>query len=63
MDPNEKENKSQTPSSNKKVKVKISKNREIKGVGVAGDVVGMDEKLALQYARDGYVTILKKEKA
>ena len=43
----------------KTVKVKIKKNREITGVGKAGDVVPMDEATAKKYERDGYVTILK----
>lgn len=43
----------------KTVKVKINKNREITGVGKAGDVVTMDEAVAKIYQRDGYVTILK----
>lgn len=54
-----KENKLMQPPSNKKVKVKISQNREITGVGKAGDVVFMDEAVAKQYERDGFVTIQK----
>lgn len=56
-----KENKVFTPTTNKAktVKVKINKNREITGVGKAGDVVTMDESVAKIYERDGYVTILK----
>ena len=44
----------------RKVKVKIRQNREIAGVGKAGDVVEMTEADARQYEREGYVTILKK---
>lgn len=57
----EKDNKIFTPTQNKAktVKVKINKNREITGVGKAGDVVSMDEAVAKIYERDGYVTILK----
>ena len=56
-----KDNKIFTPALNKAktVKVKINKNREITGVGKAGDVVTMDEAVAKIYQRDGYVTILK----
>lgn len=54
-----KDNKGFTPKVNKKVKVMISKNRAIEGVGKAGDVVEMDEAVARQYELDGYVTILK----
>lgn len=56
-----KDNKIFTPSLNKAktVKVKINKNREITGVGKAGDVVSMDAAVAKIYERDGYVTILK----
>lgn len=59
-----KQNKAVTPPSNKTmmVKVKINQNRAIKGVGKAGDVVEMTEALAKQYEKDGFVTILKKEK-
>jgi hypothetical protein len=49
------------PSSEKKVKVKISQGRAIKGVGKAGDVVQMDESVAQQYVRDGFVTIVKEK--
>lgn len=49
------------PSSGKKLKVKINQGRAIKGVGTAGDVVQMDESVALQYARDGFVTIVKEK--
>lgn len=56
----EKPNKSFVPPVNKKlVKVMISKNRSIEGVGKAGEIVEMTERLARQYERDGYVTILK----
>lgn len=56
-----KDNKVFSPTQNKTktVKVKINKNREITGVGKAGDVVPMDEATAKNYERDGYVTILK----
>jgi len=56
-----KENKVFEPVLNKAktVKVKINKNREITGVGKAGDVVSIDEAIAKKYERDGYVTILK----
>lgn len=59
-----KQNKAVTPPSNKTmmVKVKINQNRAIKGVGKAGDVVEMAEAIAKQYEKDGFVTILKKEK-
>lgn len=43
----------------RKVKVRINTNREIAGVGKAGDVVSMDEAVAKKYESEGYVTILK----
>jgi hypothetical protein len=43
------------------VKAKIRPGCAITGYGKAGDVVDMPESLALEYERDGYVTILEKE--
>jgi len=57
-----KENKEQQPSANKKVKVKINRNRRITGVGKSGDVVEMTEATAKKYQQEGYVTILEESK-
>lgn len=44
-----------------KVTVKICQGCAITGYGKAGDIVEMPNSLALDYQRDGYVTILEKE--
>lgn len=54
-------NKLWRPSSDKMVKIKINPDRNIPGVGTAGDVVEVSERVAMNFIGQGLATLADKE--
>ncbi len=61
MKKNAPENKLWRPSSDKMVKIKINLDRNIPGVGTAGDVVEESERVAMNFIGQGLATLANKE--
>ena len=55
------DNKFWRPSSDKMVKIKINPDRNIPGVGTAGDVVEVSERVAMNFIGQGLATLADKE--
>jgi len=61
MKKNAPDNKLWRPSSDKMVKIKINPDRNIPGVGTAGDVVEVSERVAMNFIGQGLATLDDKE--
>ena len=61
MKKNASDNKLWRPSSDKMVKIKINPDRNIPGVGTAGDVVEVSERVAMNFIGQGLATLADKE--